>query len=149
LLQALQQAQDTVLERVEEIVTGLVQTLYDRVVMETTPQERIAAALRRVVQEAPPKLVDALLRVHPEDAALLPELDWPVKNDTTIARGACRLEASNGQWCANFDAAVTAVKAAFAQGVESTRCRPTTDEADEGHAAQETENQGVDDSAGD
>ncbi|HEX7635819.1 MAG TPA: HrpE/YscL family type III secretion apparatus protein [Noviherbaspirillum sp.] len=121
LLRSLQQANDTILERVEDIVVSLAQTLYDRLVMDTTPQERIGAALKRVLLEAPPKLVDALLRVHPEDAALLPELDWPVKADATLVPGACRLEASNGQWCANFDAAVQAVKAALAQGVEDAR----------------------------
>lgn len=121
LLRSLQQANDTILERVEDTVVSLAQNLYDRLVMGTTPRERIDASLKRVLQEAPPKLVDSLLRVHPEDAALLPEVDWPVKADATLVPGTCRLEASNGQWCANFDAAVQAVKTAFAQGVEGAR----------------------------
>lgn len=121
LLQALKQTNDTLLERAEDIIVGLAQTLYDRLVTDTTPRERINVALKRVLQEAPPKLVDALLRVHPEDAALLPEVDWPVKTDATLVPGACRLEASNGQWCANFDAAVRAVKTAFSQGIEDAR----------------------------
>lgn len=118
LLQSLEQANDAILERVEGMVAGLAQTLYERLVMETNTRERIEASLRRVVHEAPPKLVDALLRVNPADAPLLPELDWPVKTDAALAPGACRLEASNGQWCANFDIAVQDLKAAFAQGIE-------------------------------
>ncbi len=129
LLRSLEQTNDAILERAEDIIVGLAQTLYDRLVMNTTARERIDASFRRVLQEAPPKLVDALLRVHPEDAALLPEVDWPVKADAALAPGACRLEASNGQWCANFDAAVQAVKAAFAQAVEDARLgTPGTDE---------------------
>ena len=136
LLKSLEQANDAILERVEDIVIGLAQTLYDRLIMDTTPRERIDAALRRVLQEAPPKLVDALLRVHPEDAALLPEVDWPVKTDAALVPGACRLEASNGQWCANFDVAVQAVKTAFAQGIEDARRgTPTEDEAADGGSA--------------
>jgi flagellar biosynthesis/type III secretory pathway protein FliH len=117
LLQALEQANRTIVEQVDEMVAGLARALYDRLVMETTPQERIAASLRRVQQEAPPKLIDALLRVHPDDAALLPGTDWPVKTDMALARGACRLEAASGQWCASFDLAVQDLQSAFAQGI--------------------------------
>ncbi|SFV13955.1 FliH/SctL family protein [Pseudoduganella namucuonensis] len=125
LLQSLERANDAILERVQDIVTGLAHTLYDRLVMETTPRERIDASLRRVLQEAPPKLVDAQLRAHPDDVALLPALDWPVKTDQALARGACRLEASNGQWCANFDLAVRDLKAAFAQRIEERSSDPS------------------------
>lgn len=126
LLQSLAQAEGAILERAEDIVAGLAHTLYDRLVMQTTPRERIDAALRRVLQEAPPKLVDAQLRAHPDDLALLPQLDWPLKADTALARGACRLEASNGQWCASFDLAVQDLKAAFTQGIENSAPRPDT-----------------------
>ena len=121
LLQGLEQANAAILERVEEMVAGLATALYERLVMETTARERIDAALRRVLLEAPPKLVDAQLRVHPDDAALLPALDWPVKPDPALAPGACRLEAANGQWCASFDAAMQAVKTAFGEGIAETR----------------------------
>jgi flagellar biosynthesis/type III secretory pathway protein FliH len=136
LLQSIQQTHDAVLERVEDMVIDLAQTLYNRVVMEATPRERIDAALRRVIQEAPPKLVDTLLRVHPDDVALLPEVDWPIKADVSLVPGACRLEASNGQWCANFDAAVQAVKAAFAQGIEDAQSdTPAAEDAGDGGPA--------------
>lgn len=138
LLRSLEQANDAILERAEDIVVGLAQTLYDRLVMDTTPRERIDASLRRVLQEAPPKLVEALLRVHPQDAALLPEVDWPVKADVTLAPGSCRLEASNGQWCANFDAAVQAVKTAFAQGIEDARRGTPAADGDEDGASADT-----------
>jgi flagellar biosynthesis/type III secretory pathway protein FliH len=121
LLQVLEQANRTILDQVEDLAASLARTLFDRLVMETTPHERIAASLRRVLQEAPPKLADALLRVHPDDVALLPPVDWPLKADMALARGACRLEAASGQWCAGFDVAVQDLTAAFTQGIAAAR----------------------------
>lgn len=121
LLDGLKEACGAIVTRVDDIAIELAQKLFDRLVSEVTPRERIAAALKCVILEAPPKLVDSLLRVHPEDVDLLPEVDWPVKPDPSITRGACRLEATNGQWCANFDAAIDALKRAFQQGVHETQ----------------------------
>ncbi|MTV41984.1 FliH/SctL family protein, partial [Duganella radicis] len=134
LLRALEQANEAILERAQEIVAGLAHALYDRLVAQTTPRERIDAALQGVLREAPPKLVDALLRVHPDEVALLPPLDWPVKADAALAPGACRLEASNGQWCANFDLAAQAVKTAFAQGIAAAGAREAAVAAPEAEA---------------
>jgi|GEM_PF-953045 len=153
LLELLEQAGAAIVERVEDTALELTQKLFDKLVSEVTPRERLAAALKHVLQEAPPKLVDPLLRVHPDDVELLPEVEWPVKGDPSIARGACRLEAASGQWCAAFDAAVEALTAALRQGVEEARLG-VPDEAgyDEplesaSQAEQEADDAPVDDSA--
>lgn len=117
LLRGLDQARDAVVERAEDIVVDLARALFERLVADTVPRERLQAALARVVQEAPARLAEPQLRVHPDDVALLPALDWPVKPDPLLARGSCRLEAASGQWCASFDAAVDALRAAFADGL--------------------------------
>jgi flagellar biosynthesis/type III secretory pathway protein FliH len=119
LLEALEAMQGTLIERSQELVIDLTRNLFDRLVMQTTPREQIEAALRRVLQEAPPKLVEPLLKVHPEDVELLPAVDWSIKPDPNLARGACRLEASDGQWCANFDGAAEALRVAFADAVNT------------------------------
>jgi flagellar biosynthesis/type III secretory pathway protein FliH len=118
LLKVLEKANETFLMRTQDMIVDLAQGLFDRLVLEATPRERIEAALRRVQHEAPSKLAVAVLRVHPEDVELLPELEWEVKTDPTMARGVCRLEASGGEWCADFNAAVAALKSAFAQAVQ-------------------------------
>lgn len=119
LLEALANANETFLARAQDMIIGLGQGLFDRLVMETTPREKIEAALKRVQTEAPPKLVSALLRVHPDDMELLPQIDWDTKADASLTPGTCRLEASDGEWCANFTAAVAALNAAFKSAVET------------------------------
>lgn len=119
LLAALDQAHATLLGRAREIVIDLAQGLYDRLVEQTTPRKRIETVLARILREAPPRLVEPLLRVHPDDAGLLPEVEWEIRKDATLPRGACRLEAATGEWQANFDAAVEAVRLAFAAAVEN------------------------------
>lgn len=115
LLTGLNDISNSIVTRIDGLVIDLTQTLFDRLMNEATPKERIAAALDRVILEAPPKLVDSLLRVHPDDVAHLPELDWPIKADPSIRRGACRLEAHSGQWSAGFDGAAEAITNAFKQ----------------------------------
>ncbi|OGB25921.1 MAG: hypothetical protein A3I66_12055 [Burkholderiales bacterium RIFCSPLOWO2_02_FULL_57_36] len=124
LLQALQQTHATFLDRAQEMVLDLAQGLFDRLVIETTPRERIEAALKRVLLEAPPRLVDPLLRVHPDDADLLPAVEWDVKPDPSLSRGMCRLEASHGLWCVDFSAAVTALKAALTRAAGNAAANP-------------------------
>jgi flagellar biosynthesis/type III secretory pathway protein FliH len=119
LLKVLGQANATFLERAQETIIDLAQGLFDRLVMEATPREKLEAALRRVLHEAPPKLVDPILRVHPDDFELVSGVEWEVKADPSITPGACRLEASDGEWYASFNASVEALKAAFAQAVET------------------------------
>lgn len=113
LIQMLQTTHDAFLASAEATVLDLAQGLFDRLVIDLTPRQRIAATYQRVLQEAPRRLVSPLLRVHPDDVDLLPATEWDVKSDPTLARGTCRLEAASGEWCVDFDAAVIALKAAL------------------------------------
>jgi flagellar biosynthesis/type III secretory pathway protein FliH len=120
LLRSLEETNETFLLRAQDTIVDLAQGLFDRLVLEATPREQIEAALKRVMREAPPKLVNPVLRVHPDDAGLLPAVEWEVKPDASLSRGVCRLEASSGEWCADFNAAVAALTAAFTQAVEES-----------------------------
>ena len=113
LIQMLQSTHDAFLAGAEATVLDLAQGLFDRLVIELTPRQRIAAAYQRVQLEAPRRLVSPLLRVHPDDVDLLPATEWDVKSDLSMTRGVCRLEAASGEWCVDFDAAVMALKAAL------------------------------------
>ncbi|MBJ7311936.1 HrpE/YscL family type III secretion apparatus protein [Rugamonas sp. CCM 8940] len=113
LLQGLEQAKAGLLLRSEDLVIELAQALFERLVLEAVPRQRVEAALRRVLLEAPPKLLDACLRVHTDDAGWLPALDWEIKHDASLAPGCCRLEAGNGEWQADFGAAVAALHSAL------------------------------------
>jgi len=113
LLDAVAQLQENFLERGQDIVVDLAQALFDRLVLDMTPRERIEAALKRILCEAPSKLVGPLLRVHPDDIEQLPAVEWDVKADAGLAPGTCRLEAASGEWCVDFSAAVASLKAVF------------------------------------
>jgi len=115
LLDALRAAADGLSERAEDIVTGLALQLFDRLILDTTPQQRVAASYRRLLQEAPPRLVNAVLRMHPDELALAEGWEWPVKADATLLPGACRLEADSGQWRADFHAAAESLSRAFGE----------------------------------
>jgi flagellar biosynthesis/type III secretory pathway protein FliH len=117
LLKALDQANATVAERAQDMVIDLALNLFDRLVMQTTPRKRIESSLARILREAPPRLIEPVLKVNPDDSELLPEVDWDVKRDASLARGACRLEAANGEWHADFDAAVESLRSAFTVAV--------------------------------
>lgn len=118
LLQALEKTNSTFLQRAQDMIVDLAQGLFDRMVMDTTPREKIEAALKRVLHEAPSKLVSPVLRVHPDDVELVPQVEWEIKPDSSMPRGVCRLEASGGQWNADFGAAVEALRSAFTRAVE-------------------------------
>jgi flagellar biosynthesis/type III secretory pathway protein FliH len=120
LLRALEQVNETFLLRAQDTIITIAQRLFDQLVAASTPREQIEAALRRVMREAPSKLVNPLLRVHPEDAALIPAIEWEIKPDANLSRGMCRLEAAGGEWCADFSASVAALNAAFARAVEES-----------------------------
>ncbi|RJF96872.1 flagellar biosynthesis/type III secretory pathway protein [Noviherbaspirillum cavernae] len=119
LIKALEQANATFLQQAEDLIIELAKGLFDRLVLEATPREKLEAALKRILQEAPPKLVDPMLRVHPDDAELLPEVEWEVKVDASLMPGSCRLEAASGEWCADFGAAIAALTSAFARVAET------------------------------
>jgi flagellar biosynthesis/type III secretory pathway protein FliH len=118
LLATLEQANATLVERARGVVIETVQGLYERLAAQTTPRKRIEASLARILREAPPRLVEPVLRVHPDDVGLLPEVEWEVRRDASLARGACRLEAATGQWQADFDASVEALRLAFAAATQ-------------------------------
>ncbi|NQE46994.1 HrpE/YscL family type III secretion apparatus protein [Herbaspirillum rubrisubalbicans] len=110
LLEGLRQAQHDMLERIEEVVVDLAQEVMERLLLELTPRERITAMLRRVRQEAPPKLHEAVLWVHPDDQPLLAASPWEMQTDSALAPGSCRLEAASGEWRSDFALAVQALR---------------------------------------
>ncbi|HEY8608114.1 MAG TPA: HrpE/YscL family type III secretion apparatus protein [Noviherbaspirillum sp.] len=143
LLLQLEQTHARLIGRAQEIVVDLVKQTFDHVVLKSTPRAQIEAALRRVLREAPPRLVHAVLHVHPDAVGLLPELEWEVKPDESLPRGACRLEAANGEWRADFAAAAEAVKAAFATEAERRReAKGREADADGGNAGEDMSEEG-------
>ncbi|GGZ01568.1 flagellar biosynthesis/type III secretory pathway protein [Pseudoduganella plicata] len=115
LLDGLRAAAQDLCGRAEDIVTDLARQLYERLVLETAPQDRLTASYRRLLQEAPPRLVNAVLRVHPDELSLAEGWEWPAKGDAALPRGACRLEADSGQWRADFSAAASALSDALGE----------------------------------
>lgn len=119
LLRTLKQSRVLLLERAEDVVLELATQLFERLLLEIGPRERLVAMLRRVRQEAPSRLVSAVLRVHPDDAALISDGDgdceWEVKPDPTLAPGTCKLEAASGEWQSGFELAREALLAALFQ----------------------------------
>lgn len=115
LLQSLEQTHAAVLQRAQDLVIELAQRVFERLAAEMTPRARIESMLKRLQLEAPPRLVTPLLHVHPQDFDLLPALEWEVKLDPALTPGACRLEASSGEWCADFSAALSALNGALAR----------------------------------
>ena len=118
MLSVLQQMKESVLDEAAGLAIELARQTFDRLVLETTPQERLDAACRRVLEEAPPKLTDAVAWMHPDDAASLEgatHLPWEVKGDKRLTPGTCRLEAANGEWRAEFGLATEALRASLDQ----------------------------------
>ena len=113
LIEQLEQRYDNFLAGANELVLDIALALFARLANEMAPRERVAAVLARLEQEAPRSLMQAVLYVCPEDAGLLPELAWEVRHDASLACGICRLEASEGVWCIDFDASVAALEQAF------------------------------------
>ncbi len=114
LLSGLQQAREKLLDSVGVLAAELAGQAFERLVLETTPAERIAAAVRRIREEAPSKLVSAVAWVHPDDCAALAGSPWEVRPDPRLAPGTCRLEAASGEWRAAFDLAAAALQDALA-----------------------------------
>ncbi|WP_296555975.1 FliH/SctL family protein [Pigmentiphaga sp.] len=114
LLQGLESAQTRLLDGVETLAVELAAQAFTRLAADMAPAERIAASVRRVREEAPAKLSEAVVWVNPDDLALLGDSPWDARPDARLARGACRLEASSGEWHASFDLAVAALEQALA-----------------------------------
>lgn len=96
------------------IAVDLAQQMFARLTGALTPRERVEALLRRLLAEAPRRLVGAVLHVHPDELALLPPAGWDVQADAALQRGTCRLEAAQGEWRIDFSAAVAALQEALA-----------------------------------
>lgn len=142
LLQALENERDRFLERGKDLVVQLAQALFERLVMDMAPRERVEAALKCITAEAPRRLINPVLRVHPDDLPCLPALEWDIKEDAGLQPGSCRLEAGNGEWCVDFDAAVASLKAALAslpavRIEDSTSDTPDTPETDPSSAQEQ------------
>lgn len=120
-LQAMLAAQERLprefLARTGPVVIELAQALFLRLVGELAPHERAQVLLRQLQTEAPARLADPELRVHPEDAlSIAPRLlpaGWRVRPDPNLARGCYRLESGAGEWQVDFDAATLALSDAL------------------------------------
>jgi len=117
MLAALAQAERRFLDQAAPMVAELAQALFVRLAGELAPAARVAAMLHQLHVHAPPRLVDAVLRMHPDDAAAAAAAAaacapaWRLEPDAALAPGCCRLEAASGEWCFDFDAAVLALGA--------------------------------------
>ena len=113
MLAALAQAERRFLDQAAPMVADLAQALFVRLAGELAPAARVAAMLHQLHLHAPPRLVDAVLRMHPDDAAAAAAgaPAWRLEPDAALAPGCCRLEAASGEWCFDFDAAVLALGA--------------------------------------
>lgn len=121
MIEGLRQLADGLGERAEGIVIDLAVQLFNRLMLDTTPERRAAASYRRLLLEAPPRLVNAVLRMHPDDIALATGWEWPVKADAALAPGVCRLEADSGHWRADFHAAAEALVRALTEPKPAVR----------------------------
>jgi len=131
LLQAIEKERETFLERGKDIIMDLAGALFDRLVAQMTPRERVEATLRRVMTEAPRRLINPVLRVNPEDVQFLPTLEWDIVEDAAIAPGSCKLVARNGEWSADFDAAVSSLKQAFSSFIPAAVQQDGSSEAEQ------------------
>lgn len=112
-----QQAFDTqyasFMQRAQPLVVQLALGLFDQLVLSLSERERIDILANRLVREAPAKLSEAMLHLHPSDAAQLPDPEWPVKPDSGLTPGTAVLIASSGEWRMNFSVAVDTLKNAM------------------------------------
>nr|WP_253909724.1 HrpE/YscL family type III secretion apparatus protein [Herbaspirillum seropedicae] len=118
LLARLREREASMLEGVAGLAVDLAHSIFDRLLVDTTARERVMAACRRVREEAPPKLTEAVAWLHPEDAASLAQEDalpWELRTDARLAQGSCRLEAASGEWRADFSLAAEALRATVQQ----------------------------------
>jgi len=122
LLETMQRTYDDFFVRTEPIVLSLAQAAFERLTGELTPHERVQAVLHRLRKEVPPRLIDAVLRLHPEDMSYATGSDWDIQPDLLLPRGTCRLEAGEGEWRVSFDVALSVLRQAFidmlAEGAE-------------------------------
>lgn len=110
LIGNLNNAQNDLIGKARDVIVDVALALFDRLLVDVSPREKLEASIKRIVSEAPPRLVQAVLFVHPDEKSLVPETDWECKEDRSLPLGCCRLEASSGEWRADFSAAVESLK---------------------------------------
>jgi len=98
-------------ERSRELVIRLALDLFDRMILSISDRERIESLIKRLALEAPAKLSEALLHLHPSDLAHQPDTEWPVKADPDLQPGTVLLVATSGEWRMECDVAIAALKA--------------------------------------
>ena len=110
MLAAMERLPRDFLAQAEPTVIQLAQALFQRLVGTLAPAEQAAALLRQLVEAAPLRLPEPVLRLHPQDAAqLAPRLlppGWALQPDPAQAPRCWRLESRHGEWQFDFDAAV-------------------------------------------
>ena len=101
------------IQRAQPLVIQLALGLFDQLVLSLSDRERITALTTRLAHEAPTKLSEAMLHLHPSDVDALPEPEWPVKADSSLTPGSAVLIASSGEWRMDFSVAVDTLKTAL------------------------------------
>ena len=101
------------MQRAQPLVIQLALGLFNQLVLSLSDRERAEAIATRLAQEAPTKLSEAMLHLHPSDVAALPGPEWPVKADSGQTPGTAVLIASSGEWRMDFSVAVETLKIAL------------------------------------
>ena len=101
------------IQRAQPLVIQLALGLFDKLVLSMSERERVAATVTRLTFEAPTKLSEVMLHLHPADVAQVADIEWPIKGDPTLAPGTAMLIASSGEWRMNFSMAVDTLKASL------------------------------------
>ena len=136
-LAGLMAIQQELLGRVEELVGDLAQQTFDRLVLESTPRERINAMVSRILLEAPGKLVAPVLSMHPDDISAAPDGTWELRSDVGLTPGTCKLEAASGEWRADFELAAAALRTVL--GTVAQTFRPPIAKTDADATADQAE----------
>jgi flagellar biosynthesis/type III secretory pathway protein FliH len=98
------------IDRAQPLVIQLALGLFDRLVSSMSDRERVEALVKRIAMEAPSKLTEVMLHLHPDDACHLTECEWPVKSDPEMRVGTALLVADSGEWRMDFEVAVGLLK---------------------------------------
>lgn len=101
------------LQRAQPLVIQLALGLFDQLVLSMSERERAAALVTRLAAEAPTKLTEVTLHLHPSEAAQMDDIDWPIKADMTLAPGTAILIASSGEWRMDLPVAIETLKASL------------------------------------
>ena len=121
LLLGLRQRHADLLDGVGAGAIALARGLFAQLAAQLPAADKVDAACRQLQAAAPRQLSHAVLFVPPGAA---PGVDaasaWEVCVDAALPAGACRLEAGEGEWHADFNAGVAALLAALADAPASS-----------------------------